>query len=224
MIKRGTFLQGHVPFAERFASTLYKCAIIYFIVIALTVPDVEQYMMSSCRIESLPHLRSHLLARLRARGASWEDAEDAIQEAMIRLPDTQTVFGMDCLLPQYEQRLLAWLTTTAWRLLLDQRRHTHPGQIFCLQFTDVADRPNETDITEAIHLRLLVAQAWHSLNDADRRLLHFKAVGNSCVAIAQRYGLCEEVVKKRIQRARTRFARQLAELGLESICSTGHRS
>ncbi len=70
--------------------------------------------------------RPVLLGRLHAKGVSTEDSEDALQEVIVRLTVRVHVLGMDRALLQDERRLLAWLSTTAWRVVLDQRRHVHP--------------------------------------------------------------------------------------------------
>ena len=130
-------------------------------------------------------LRKRLLSRLLSRGVLLDDAEDALQEALIRLLCREHTLSNDCIYSMFEPRLLAWLTTTANRFLLDQNRHWHVAlqNTYAEEFD--ANTATGPDMSETVHRSLMMAYAWRALSEADRRLLQLKADGNTCCDIAQ---------------------------------------
>lgn len=135
---------------------------------------------------------------------TWEDAEDAVSEAWLRL---QRVTGT----PQEPQDVPAWLTVVVSRIALDaattaaKRRESYVGQWLpdiVVQDADPADRVVLGEGVDLAFIRIL-----QSLRPVDRIVLVLAdVVGLSHQEIADAVGSTPAATRQRLRRARTALA------------------
>lgn len=158
--------------------------------------------------EAISAHRARLLRIARTRSATPEDAEDCVQEAMLRC------FEFDNLDPE---RLGQLLTTITVRLCADRHRARQYGDKLSKRLAghrmDLDPGPEESacDRAEASWLAARVLQ----LPQRQQDVVHARASGMSCAEIADRLRISYAAVESQIARARTsiRSARASA-LGL----------
>lgn len=144
----------------------------------------------------LPH-REHLLAIARRRCASDEDAEDVVQEAMLRVA-------------QFEQldpaRVEAMLTSVTTRLAVDLHRARERARRYQPRLVHVPEQqapPDEAalDTGEALWLAARVEQ----LPEREREVFRQRVAGYSVGEAAARLSLSYKAVESAFTRARGRM-------------------
>ncbi|MCY0992534.1 sigma-70 family RNA polymerase sigma factor [Nannocystis sp. ILAH1] len=161
-------------------------------------PPVETLLalMQSGDLRALDHLAraygERLLAVARRRCDLPEDAEDAVQQALLAAGAAMTGY-------RGEGSPLAWLSTlvtrTCWRL---NRKATRTA--------DVADVPctcdDPAEVAERRELGATLGDALMTLSRTDRLAFLLAAEGCSSVEIAERFSLTHDAVRSRLKRAR----------------------
>ena len=146
-------------------------------------------------------LRQQLLGSLQVQGATSEDAEDALQEAYMRLLVASPVFVVPVGTSE-EEPMKAWLLVVASRYLID--RHRHESLFTCISLSEgTAGTAGQ--------------EALKALSEADRIVLALSAEGCRGKEIAEKLQIHEETAKKRLQRAREHFRDQLIHNGMERL-------
>jgi RNA polymerase sigma factor (sigma-70 family) len=157
-------------------------------------------------------MRQKVLARILQGSNCREDAEDAVDEAILRFASSD-VTAYD------ESHLIAWLTVVARHCLTDAARHTRV--LPCIPLEDCIRLPQASDVAEAVTFQLAVRQAWRELAEQDRLVLEMKNQGRTCDEIAIALRLNRDTAKKRLQRAQLRFQKPCRENGLDEISDIG---
>ncbi|MGV0676534.1 DUF6596 domain-containing protein [Mycolicibacterium fortuitum] len=138
-----------------------------------------------------------VLAALVHRGADFQTAEDAVQEALVRACETWPSRPPDD--PK------GWLITTAWRRFLD---HTRSDVARCNRETRVSAEPGAgpaSDSDDTLQLYFLCAHP--SLSASAAVALTLRAVGGLTTRqIAQAYLVPEPTMAQRISRAKRAVA------------------
>ena len=147
---------------------------------------------------ALRELVPQVLSVLVGRGAPFATAEDAVQEALIRM------------LTVAPENPKAWLITTAWRVFLDMTRAESSRRDRETRFND---EPSADDVVNADDtLRLYFLCAHPDLTPSSAVALTLRAVGGLTTAqIAQAYLVPEATMAQRITRAK----RTIAEAGVD---------
>lgn len=130
-------------------------------------------------------------------------AEDVTQEAWLRavrewrrkgVPDTP----------------LAWLTTVARNLIVDQLRRREDLPLDELTASDVLAAVDQNEVTDSAEITSAVSRALARLPKAEARLLEAFHFERSKVAqLAALYGVSERAIEGRLRRARERLRREL---------------
>lgn len=152
--------------------------------------------------ESLRELVPSVIGVLVRRGADFESAEDAVQEALIRALE---IWPDD---PPRDPK--AWLVAVAWRKFLDAARAeaSRRGREFAVEVEPPAGSASATDDT----LRLYFLCAHPTLPHGSAVALTLRAVGGLTTRqIAAAYLVPESTMAQRISRAK----RRIAELRLD---------
>jgi len=147
---------------------------------------------------------ARLLAFIRRRVPSGADAEDLLQDVLVKLVERPGAVR--------EESVPAWLFAVARRAIIDRYR-ARPAPLPLPPGDVIAEEsPSPTAIAElALCLDPLLAE----LSPEDREILRrVDAEGERQAAVARELGVPPSTVKSRVQRAR---ARLLAEL--ESCCA-----
>lgn len=153
-------------------------------------------LMQKGDIRALDHLAreygSRLLAVARRRCDLREDAEDAVQQALLAARTSMTGFRGD-------GSPLAWLSTLVARTCYRMNRRATPA-------TEVVDVPCTCDdpavVAERRELGAALGEALMSLSRTDRLAFLLAAEGFSSVEIAERFSLSHDAVRSRLKRAR----------------------
>lgn len=146
--------------------------------------------------------RERLLTIARTRTASLEDAEDAVQEALLRCAEFE---GLD------EERLGRFLTSVTVRLCIDEHRRRSQASRLGRRLeaeptvTTGSDEP-VCDQLEAVWVASLVA----GLPPRQREVLAAKADGLSCREIGGRYRMSYKAVESALTHARKTIRAALA--------------
>ncbi len=96
-----------------------------------------------------------LLAYLRRRAASWEDAEDALLEVFLAALEGEQIFSIP------EEKRLPWLQRVAQRKLVDQYRRLTRRQAISLDAAGEALAEDEEQEPERVALRHEAHQQLH---------------------------------------------------------------
>jgi RNA polymerase sigma factor (sigma-70 family) len=138
--------------------------------------------------------RERLLRLSRARCANRQDAEDCVQEAMLRCVEFE---NLD------EERLGAFLTTVTLRLCADLHRGRTRGDRLSRRlaaYSSVEPGPEDAvcDRAESIWLSRHV----DTLPVRQREIVHARAAGQSCGAVAEQLRMSYAAIESALSRAR----------------------
>lgn len=144
----------------------------------------------------LPY-REHMLAVARRRCSNDEDAEDCVQEAMLRVAQFETLDAA---------RVAAMLTSVTVRLAVDMHRHRVRARRYLPRLVSVTAQQEETDerILDRGEASWLAAQL-HHLPDREREVLRERVAGYSPAEAAARLSLSHKSVESAFTRARGRM-------------------
>jgi RNA polymerase sigma-70 factor, ECF subfamily len=145
---------------------------------------------------------------LRLTGGDWQQAEDIVQETMVRA--WCEAGRLDLSGPS----LLPWLSTVARRLVIDEHRRKNVRPPFAGP-DSAADLPVDDD-SAAIVLRVAVADAMRQLTSSHQQVLHeiiFR--DRTAREAAATLGIPVGTVKSRVHYALRVLAMALAERGLD---------
>jgi RNA polymerase sigma-70 factor (ECF subfamily) len=146
-------------------------------------------------------------------GGDRELAEDVTQEAWLRavrewrrkgIPDTP----------------LAWLTTVARNLVVDQFRRAEAVPLDSVSATHVLAAVDENEVSDSAEVASVVTRGLTRLPKAEAQLLeafHFER--RKVSEIAASYGLSERAIEGRLRRARERLRHEL-EITLKAAGGT----
>ena len=161
-------------------------------------PPVETLLalMQRGDLRALDHLAraysERLLAVARRRCDLPEDAEDAVQQALLAAGAAMTGY-------RGEGSPLAWLSTlvtrTCWRLNREATRTADVADVPC-----TCDDPAE--VAERRELGATLGEALMTLSRTDRLAFLLAAEGVNSVEIAERFSLTHDAVRSRLKRAR----------------------
>jgi RNA polymerase sigma-70 factor (ECF subfamily) len=136
-------------------------------------------------------------------GGQRELAEDVTQEAWLRAVREWRVKGV----PDVP---LAWLTTVARNLLLNQLRRREHVALDGVSQADVIAVVEHNTVSESAELASLVNCALARIPAAESRLLEaFHYEQRKVSQLAESYGISERAVEGRLRRARERLRREL---------------
>jgi RNA polymerase sigma-70 factor, ECF subfamily len=160
-------------------------------------------LMQRGDIRALDHLAreygARLLAVARRRCDLREDAEDAVQQALLAAGAAMTGFRGD-------GSPLAWLSTLVARTCYRMNRKVAPT-------LEVVDVPCTCDdpaaIAERRELGAVIGEALMSLSRTDRLAFLLSAEGVTSVEIAERFSLSHDAVRSRLKRVRKRLREAL---------------
>lgn len=149
--------------------------------------------------------RGDLIRLARARGCTFEEAQDLSSEAFIR---AATFSDLD------DSRLGAFLNTVVLRMVVDLRRReaTHRRIVHRL-----ADLPCQVSHEEDVCDRHAAAQVWRRLGhlpETERAVFLARAEGHSVAQVSKQLHLSPKTVEGAYTRARKRLRRSLAGFGL----------
>lgn len=169
-----------------------------------------------------PH-RDSLLRFLERRCGSRHDAEDVVQEALLRAVRYRST-------PRWPARIEPWLRTIAANVLTDRRRRSHrrrevseiEDELFELCSPDPGPSDGIDDDEEVWlggrpygkqWLLGLVRGVLADSSEMDREVLlaYYSAGGGNCNVISERLGVQAGVVKVRLYRARRRLRQRCWE-------------
>lgn len=167
------------------------------------------------RWELVVRHRERLVPIALARTASRADAEDAVQEAMLR---AVTYPDLD------ETRLRAFLTTVTVRLCVDQHRQRQRElrsgtAVFHGECDDGDPEPAACDRAEAAWAATVLA----TLPERQREVVAVRAGGADLAETAQRLHLSYKAVESALSRARTQLRAAMAA-GASVVVALGRRS
>ena len=144
----------------------------------------------------LPH-RERLLRIARRRLPSLEDAEDCVQEALIR---AACAAGLDV------ARVGQYLTSVLLRLCVDHMRARAAGQRARGRlFREYREAPPEEDICDHAEAGWIRAHVVDRLTAREREVLWARADGLSTREAAQRLNISGKAAEAALTRARTRI-------------------
>jgi len=130
-------------------------------------------------------------------------AEDVTQETWLRAVREWTRKGLP-------DRPIAWLTTVARNLLLNEFRRTPPLPLESIGLREVLAAADTGDVTESAEIAAVVNHALGRLPARQRRLLEaFHYERCSVAQIAEACALSERAVEGRLRRARQNLRKQL---------------
>jgi len=159
--------------------------------------------MGAVGVFALDNRLRFLTRRLRRRGASQEDAEDLVQEAMLRLHAYARAGGT-----VRDQE--AFVTRTALNLAVDAHRHSRSDlyerkPLESLTLIDISPSPDEVLAAEQRLLRMRSALDRVSVRTRQIFFMH-RLQGFSHAEIADKLGVSKSAVEKHIASAITILA------------------
>jgi RNA polymerase sigma-70 factor, ECF subfamily len=135
-----------------------------------------------------------------------EDAEDAVQETLVRLARSAGSFRGEAKLSTWLYRVARNVCTD--RIRYDSRRPSTP----VAEFVEAMDQPDGSDPIEGHAEASALRDALDALDERSRRLLLLVAIdGLTYVEAAEVTGLAVGTVKSRVSRARVRLGELLAD-------------
>lgn len=137
---------------------------------------------------------------IRTRVPSPADAEDVVQDVLVRLLEEP---------PGEVQNIAAWLFTVARRAIIDRHRRRRGGTQD-LADADAAAAARDEQASASAELARCIEPLMARLDPADRALLErVDLAGESQAAIAGELGVSGSTIKSRVQRARARLLQEL---------------
>ena len=136
-------------------------------------------------------------------GGDRELAEDVCQEAWLRAVREWRVKGI----PEIP---IAWLTTVAGNLIVDQLRRRENVPLESVSAAEVLTAVEEDDVSDSTAIVSALTNALARLPRAEAELLesfHFER--NKMSQLATSYGVSERAIEGRLRRARERLRREL---------------
>jgi RNA polymerase sigma-70 factor (ECF subfamily) len=136
-------------------------------------------------------------------GGDRELAEDVCQEAWLRAVREWRVKGV----PEIP---IAWLTTVARNLIVDQLRRRENVPLESVSAAEVLTAVEEDDVSDSTAIVSALTNALARLPKAEAALLesfHFER--NKMSQLATSYGVSERAIEGRLRRARERLRREL---------------
>jgi RNA polymerase sigma-70 factor (ECF subfamily) len=136
-------------------------------------------------------------------GAQRELAEDVTQEAWLRAAREWRKKGIP-------ETPLAWLTTVARNLVVDQLRRTEHVSLDSVSATEVLTAVDHDDVTDSAEITTAVSHALLRIPAAEAKLLeafHFEK--RTTAQLASAYGVSDRAIEGRMRRARERLRREL---------------
>ena len=136
-------------------------------------------------------------------GGDRELAEDVCQEAWLRAVREWRVKGV----PDIP---IAWLTTVARNLIVDQLRRREYVPLESVSAQDVLTAVEDDDVSDSTAIVSALTNALARLPKAEAELLesfHFER--NKMSQLATSYGVSERAIEGRLRRARERLRREL---------------
>jgi RNA polymerase sigma factor (sigma-70 family) len=147
--------------------------------------------------------RKQILRFLRSKGARPDVAEDILAETFLVAWRRRHEIPMD------REVAMAWLRVVADNGLRNHRRqHGRKGRLAerAARQLLVESRPTGAGARQRLEQRIVVAEAWHSLSDPDRRVLTLAGVaGLDIRSLAERLGCTPGAAAVRLSRARRRL-------------------
>ncbi|MCQ4084041.1 sigma-70 family RNA polymerase sigma factor [Streptomyces sp. RB6PN25] len=146
--------------------------------------------------------REDLLKVARRRSASFEDAEDAVHEAMLRAAEHPNVD---------DERLGAWLTTVTMRLCVDRHRQVRRDDAVHSRSVLAPSGPVPVDevVCDRAEAKWLAERSME-LPARQAKALRLQSEGRDVGQIAREMGLSYEAVESLLARARRALRRSLA--------------
>jgi RNA polymerase sigma-70 factor (ECF subfamily) len=138
-------------------------------------------------------------------GGVRELTEDVVQETWLRAVREWRRKGIP-------ETPLAWLTTVARNLLLNELRKRVHESIDTVTPADVMQALDEDEVADSADVASIVGHALERLPDAEARLLeafHYERFRVAQLAAA--YGTTERAIEGRLRRARERLRRELQD-------------
>ena len=157
----------------------------------------------------LPH-REYLLRLALSKGVSPQDAEDCVQEAMLRCVQFADLDPT---------RVIAFLTTIVSRLCTDTHRSRVREDRLAVKLTayDGVEPPADERVCERAEAEWISVRI-AALPERQRAVLAARADGQSCGEIAERLAVSYKVVESALSRARAHLrATLVASLGLAGM-------
>jgi RNA polymerase sigma-70 factor (ECF subfamily) len=136
-------------------------------------------------------------------GGDRELAEDVCQEAWLRAVREWRVKGI----PEIP---IAWLTTVARNLIVDQLRRAEAVPLDSVSAAEVLTAVDGDDVSDSTAIVSALTNALARLPKAEAELLesfHFER--NKMSQLATSYGVSERAIEGRLRRARERLRREL---------------
>lgn len=167
--------------------------------------ETLRVLMQAGDLRALDHLAraygDRLLAVARRRCDLREDAEDAVQQALLAASTSMTGF-------RGEGSPLAWLSTlvarTCYRMNRKAARTTEVDELPC-----TCDDP--AVVAERRELGAILGEALMSLSRTDRLAFLLSVEGVTSVEIAEQFSLTHDAVRSRLKRARKILREALKE-------------
>jgi RNA polymerase sigma-19 factor, ECF subfamily len=152
-------------------------------------------------------MRTDLLKQLRAMTGNAADAEDLVQDTLLRFLPTPT--NERC-----ARNAEAYIRTTARNVGLDwlRRRNFQYRRLMVLKGLDVAEHDASHSVNEEQEQRLMF-RILLTLPARCQEVCRLRQEGLSYEEIAQRLTISEETVRKHLALALTHFERALVRLG-----------
>lgn len=138
-----------------------------------------------------PEIRERIVGCLVRLGASKEDAEDAVQDALVALVQRPSS-APNLASPE------SWVLTVARRRLMDRRRHDRRCTTVGHAYPETGSSPSPL-LSPGLSV---VSSAGAQLSDRLRRTLELLAEGGDARFISDQLGISRWAAYKRIQRVR----------------------
>jgi len=146
-------------------------------------------------------------------GGQRELAEDVTQEAWLRAAREWRRHGLP-------DKPLAWLTTVARNLIVDQFRRAEDVPLDSIVAVDVLAAVEQDDVSDSAEVAAMVSRALLRIPKTEAQLLeafHFERL--KVAELATSYGVSERAIEGRLRRARERLRHEL-EITLKSAGGT----
>jgi RNA polymerase sigma-70 factor (ECF subfamily) len=139
----------------------------------------------------------------RRTGGQRDLAEDVTQETWLRAVRAWHRTGIP-------DAPIAWLTTVARNLVVDQLRRAEPVPLDHISAADALTAEDEEQLGDSRELAAVVTRALSRIPKPEAQLLEAFHFERSRVAqLAERYGISERAIEGRLRRARERLRREL---------------